>query len=295
MVFSLTPGVFRRIESVMLWHSPALAAFLLLCLTPSLCDAGAPRLKVPRLKKVNGVPQVVTKPGKFLSPGLNIFGPLPDRVFEYGVPALQIKSSGVDVRQFAWRGSMEGVRVDPLTFSGQSMRRKHRPIGARLSGLFCDDVGEDAISIAPRARVHISRSTVVGNYGRKRGSSSAPGQDKLVQIDGAQVTIEKCDFYHGARAIRAKANTTLIVRDCRFIRCKDCVTGSAEANPGPENPYDNGQPGACHITLINCEAWDCGSLARAHKGCTITLINCRVHDTTLTQGDGGTFFFRSKP
>ena len=103
------------------------------------------------------------------------------------------------------------------------------------------------------------------------------GLDKLVQINGAEVTFESCTFFNGVSCIRAKANSRVTLKNCRFVDCSTCVSGDGLACPRPGNIYDNGQPGPCRITLIDCEAWNCELLARAYEGCEIQLIDCRLY------------------
>ncbi len=249
--------------------------------------AGPPALKIPSLLSVHARPTVVDEPGEFYRRGFQELQHIRHRVQEYGRPVLRVAVDRVTVRHFAWRGGMEGVRVDPFHFSPTSMRRFHPALRVKLEGLFCDEVGEDAVSIAPRSIVDLTSSTFAGNFGRKKATGDRPGQDKLVQIDGADVVISHCDFFYAARAVRAKANSHVTIQNCRFIKCKTCVSGDGMANPRRSDPYDNGQPGTCRITLIDCEAWDCDVLALAHRQCIITLIRCSTHDTKLAKEDGG--------
>jgi len=215
-------------------------------------------------------------------------GRLPWKVREYGRPALAVRADRAVVRGFAWRGSMEGVNVGSQAFTGRGQRERHRPIRVTLDGLWCDDVGEDAVSIQPRAVVTIRNSHFRGNHGRlETADSDVRGLDKLVQIDSATVIFENCLFYDGVSAIRAKTNSRVLLRNCIFVNCSTCVSGDGWACPRPDSIYDNGEPGRCVITLINCEAWDCGLLARAYDGCEIRLVDCRVHRTKLSSEKGG--------
>lgn len=88
-------------------------------------------------------------------------------------------------------------------------------------------------------------------------------------------------------AVRVKTRSRVVLRNCVFVNCSTAVSGDGLACPRPENPYDNGEPGRCLITMINCEAWDCGMLARAYDGCVIRLVDCRVHGGRLAKSDGG--------
>jgi hypothetical protein len=229
-------------------------------------------------------------------PGLHRFGGtvrrvgrIPWIVEEYGAPALAVRADRARIVGFAWRGSTEGVNVGSEPFDPRGMRRRHKPIRVTLERLWCDDVGEDAVSIQPRARVTLRHSHFRGNHRllpTDRGD--VRGLDKIVQIDGAEVIIEDCDFHHAVCAVRGKANSRIVLRRCRFINCSTCVSGDGLANPRPGNTYDHGTPGPCLITLIDCEAWNCGLLASANQGCEIRLVNCRTHRTRAAKENGGT-------
>jgi hypothetical protein len=228
---------------------------------------------------VRSKPVVLASSGTHdLGRSVRMLGGIPDRVREYGTPALHVRADRVTVKGFSWRGSMEGVHAGSEPFTPQGMRQRHRPIRVTLDRLWCDDVGEDAIEIQPRARVVIRNSHLRGNHRRlKSDDPDVRGLDKLVQINGAEVTFDSCTFFNGVSCIRAKANSHVILKNCRFVDCSTCVSGDGLACPRPGNLYDNGQPGLCRITLINCEAWNCELLARAYEGCEIQLVDCRLH------------------
>ena len=215
-------------------------------------------------------------------------GRIPWQVWEYGAPALAVRADRAVVRGFAWRGSMEGVNIGSHPFTPKAMRERHRPIRVVLENLWCDDVGEDAVSVQPRAVVTIRRSHFRGNHGRlETNDPDVRGLDKIMQIDGAVVTLENCVFFDAVSAVRVKTNSRVVLRNCIFVRCSTCVSGDGLACPRPGNLYDHGEPGRCLITLINCEAWDCGVLARAYDGWVVRLVDCRVHGTRLAREDGG--------
>lgn len=221
-------------------------------------------------------------------------GTIPWKVVEYGTPALHVKADRATVQGFFWRGSMEGVHVGSGPFTPAGMRQKHRPIRVTLDDLWCDDVGEDAIEIHPRARVTVRHAKIRGNHRLlPTHDADVRGLDKLVQIDSADIVFEDCDFFNGVSAVRAKANSTVTLRRCRFIDCSTCVSGDGLACPRPSNPYDNGQPGPCRITLIDCEAWDCHLVARAYQGCEIRIVGGKWHNSRPAREDGGSIrFFR---
>lgn len=246
-------------------------------------------------------PMVAHAPFKISRPGTHDFagkiyslGTIPSVVKEYGVPVLQVFVDGATVRHFAWRGSMEALHVGTQAFTGTGMRQRHGVIHSVLEQLWCDDIGEDCISIQPRAVVTLRDSQFQGRYGLVPGEGENPGQDKMIQIDGATVTIENCDFYHGLSPIRAKANSTVYVRHCRFVGCGSCVSGDGLKNPAHKEapwlpPYDNGQPGPCHIVLEDCACWHCGEVARAFPGCTIELRRVKLYATwRMSRRSGGT-------
>jgi Right handed beta helix region len=221
-----------------------------------------------------------------------IMGKIPRIVKEYGTPALHVMSDRTTVRNFAWRGSMESLHVGSRPFNGEDMRKRHDPIKVTLDRLFCDDIGEDGVSIQPRANVLLKNSQFRGNYGIVAGEGENPGQDKVVQIDGATVTIENCNFFNALSPIRAKANSTVIVRNCKFIHCGSCVSGDGMRNPNhnPPNglpPYDNGKAGPSRIIVEDCECWDCKEVARAFPGCTIELHNVKIHSTWRRSRESG--------
>ena len=215
-------------------------------------------------------------------------GRVPWQVREYGVPALAVRADGARVSGFAWRGSMEGVNVGSHPFTARAMRERHRPIRVVLEDLWCDDVGEDAVSIQPRAVVTLRNCHFRGNHGRlETTDANVRGLDKIMQIDSADVTLENCVFFDAVSAVRAKTNSRVVLKNCVFVNCSTGVSGDGLACPRPGNLYDHWEPGRCVITLIGCEAWDCGLLARAYEGCVIRLVDCRVHSTRLAREDGG--------
>ena len=270
------------------------AASWLSTLVPSA--APAPKWPEPPGRERPARPELIDRPGsKDFRGSVRRVGKIPWRVKEYGHPALEVRADNVTVRGFAWRGSMEGVNVGSESFDGRGMRRRHRPIRVLLDGLWCDDIGEDGVSIQPRARVTIRNSFFRGNHRLLRtDNQSVRGLDKIVQIDGADVLLENCEFHHAVSAVRGKANSHITLKNCRFVRCSTCVSGDGLANPRPGDTYDNGQPGHCRITLVDCEAWDCGLLARAYRGCEITLVDCRIHRTRLRSEGGGTVVNRTR-
>ncbi|MBP7950289.1 MAG: right-handed parallel beta-helix repeat-containing protein [Verrucomicrobiales bacterium] len=219
---------------------------------------------------------------------IRVLGVMPQVVKEYGRPALHVQAGGVTVRNFAWRGSMEGVHVGSEPFNGRGMRQRHSAIRVTLDGLFCDDIGEDCVSIQPRAVVTLRNSTFRGNFRLKRGEGCNPGLDKILQIDGATVIVENCGFFNGRTAIRAKANSRVVVRNCWFVDCATCISGDGNANPRPVNPYDNGQAGPARVVVENCRFWDCREVARAFPGCEIELREVQLYRTwKLKREDGG--------
>lgn len=206
-------------------------------------------------------------------------GRMPRRVREYGRPALHVFGDGVVVRGFAWRGSMEGVHAGSRPFDGRNMRQRHLPVRVTFDGLFCDDIGEDCVSIQPRAHVTLRNSRFRGNFLRRRGEGDRPGMDKIVQIDGATVVIENCDFFNGATAIRGKANSRIVVRNCRFVDCGTAIAGDGGPNPRPGQEYDNGRAGKCVIEVVDCTFWRCRTAFRADDGCTITVRRSAAWET----------------
>jgi hypothetical protein len=250
----------------------------------------APDWPAVRLPVRPAPPVVISKSGHHDFGGsIRLLGVIPHRVREYGTPALHVRADRVTLKNFAWRGSMEGVHAGSEPFTPRGMRQRHRPIRVTLSGLVCDDVGEDAIEIQPRSHVVIRNSRFRGNHRRlPTDDPDVPGLDKIAQIDSAHVVFEGCDFFNGVSCVRAKTNSRVVLRNCRFIDCSTCVSGDGLACPRPGHPFDNGQPGLCKITLIDCQAWNSKLLARAYPGCEIELINCRMHGGgRLSREDGG--------
>ena len=239
-----------------------------------------PVLQTPEWKEVKSAPLQVKKAGTFDYAGkIHVLGKIPPVVKEYGTPALHVFVSDVTVKNFAWRGSMESLHVGSRPFTGPEMRKRHQPIQVTLDNLFCDDIGEDAIGIQPRAIVTLKNSQFRGNFGIKKGEGENPGLDKIVQIDGATVTIENCTFFNGLSPIRAKANSVVHIKNCKFVNCSTCVSGDGLDTPRGRKPYDNGKAGPCKIFVENCECWDCAEFARAFEGCVIELKNVKMHDT----------------
>jgi hypothetical protein len=233
---------------------------------------------------------VLTVPGKHDFHGtIRAVGNMPKKVKEYGKPALQVKSDNVTVKNFAWRGSMEGVHVGSRSFNPKEMRLKHQPIRVTLAQLFCDDIGEDCVSIQPRAVVTIKNSQFRGNHKLKEGDGETPGLDKIVQIDGAEVVIEGCTFFNGFTAVRGKANSRITVRNCKFVNCNTAIFADGMANPRPREEYDNGKAGLCSITVENCSFWDCNRAMLAQKGAEITYRDCKFFRTLhVDYTEGGT-------
>ncbi len=208
----------------------------------------------------------------------HILGVMPTEVEEYGKPALHVRADLVKIKNFYWSGSMEGLHVGSEPFTGRGMRNTHEPIRVTLDRIFCRDVGEDAISIQPRARVTLKNSEIRGNWMRDfEFSGNKPGLDKLMQIDGATVTIENCIFRNGFTGLRAKANSRIILRNCHFVDCKTAISGDGLDNPRSGNTYDNGHAGLCHIKVENCTFYRCFTLFHAFKGCEIHTKKCVGH------------------
>jgi hypothetical protein len=257
------------------------SALAVLAGPPSWPAAPGPERRRPRLT-------VNTSGNKSFAGEVRRVGKIPWHVREYGRPALAVRADGAVVRGFAWRGSMEGVNVGSHPFTPRAQRARHRAIRVTLDHLWCDDIGEDAVSIQPRAVVTIRHSHFRGNHGRLHtGDSNVRGLDKILQIDSATVILENCVFYDAVSAVRAKTNSRVILKNCQFVNCSTCVSGDGLACPRPGNLYDNGEPGRCLITLINCEAWNCGLLARAYEGCEIQLVDCKTHSTRISRENGG--------
>ena len=207
------------------WLVAGLASFLI----PA---PRAPKIHRPMDPSVASVPLKIAKPGRYDFAGkIFVMGKVPKRVVEYGTPSLQVMAMGVSVQNFAWRGSMESLHVGSEPFTPKGMRQRHSALRVTLENLFCDDVGEDCVSIQPRAQVTIRDSQFQGQYLLTKGSSDGAGLDKLVQIDGAKVTMEHCDFYNGVRAVRGKANSVIALRGCRFVGCETAITGDGDFNP----------------------------------------------------------------
>jgi hypothetical protein len=247
-----------------------------------------PTYQAPDWAEARSKPIIVAKAGTHdFKSKEHVFGKMPKRVEEYGKPALHVRSDKTTVRNFSWRGSMEGVHVGSQPFSPDGMRQRHLPIRVTLEKLFCDDIGEDCVSIQPRAKVTIRDSQFRGNRDRTKGSGEAPGHDKIIQVDGAEVLIENCDFFNGVTPIRGKANSVIRVKNCRFVQCATCVSGDGLDNPRPENPYDFGRAGPCHIIVEDCICWNCGEVARAFPGCTIELRGLQLVRTLKVKNNSG--------
>lgn len=263
------------------WLVAGLASFLI----PA---PRAPKIQRPVVPPVASRPVKISKPGTYDFAGkIYVMGRIPAVVVEYGIPSLQVTAKRASISNFAWRGSMESLHVGSQPFTPQGMRQRHAALQVTLKNLFCDDVGEDCVSIQPRSCVTIRNSQFEGKFQLTEGTSDSPGHDKLIQIDGAQVTMEHCDFFHGVRVVRGKANSTITLRHCRFVHCHTCVIGDGDWNPRPANPYDNGRPGPCRILVEDCEFWDCEEVARAFPNCTIELVHCKIHRTKRWDGNGG--------
>lgn len=237
--------------------------------------------QAPNWPVVASAPIQVWKAGTHNFSGkIHSMGKIPPVVKEYGTPSLHVFKGGVTIRNFAWRGSMEGLHVGSRKFTAREMRQRHQPIKVTLDGIYCDDIGEDGIGIQPRANVLVKNSQFRGRYKLEKGEGKNPGQDKIFQIDGANVTIENCVFFNGLSPIRGKANSTIVVRNCKFVDCSTCVSGDGVQSPRAHGvPYDNGHAGPCHIIMEDCECWDCKEVARAFPGCKITLRRVKIHDT----------------
>jgi hypothetical protein len=208
------------------------------------------------------------------------FGVMPEEVREYGKPSIHIRKTGIQLSNAYWSGSMEGLHVGSEVFSGKGMRRQHTPIVVKLSKLYTQDIGEDGISIQPRAKVTLTDSQFQGNYrrpGRAGRTDNPPGLDKILQIDGAEVTLENCAFFNGFTALRAKANSKVTLRNCVFVDCNTAISGDGIANPRPGQEYDNGKAGVASITLENCTFWNCRTVMHAFKGCEIYYKNCTAY------------------
>ena len=263
------------------WLVAGLASFLI----PA---PRAPKIQRPVDPPVASMPLRIAKPGRYDFAGkIFVMGKVPKRVVEYGTPSLQVMAMGVSVQNFAWRGSMESLHVGSEPFTPKGMRQRHSALRVTLENLFCDDVGEDCVSIQPRAQVTIRDSQFQGQYLLTKGRSDGAGLDKLVQIDGAKVTMEHCDFYNGVRAVRGKANSVIALRGCRFVGCETAITGDGDFNPRASNPYDNGKAGLCHIVAEDCTFWDCDAVAKAYPNSTIELVRCKIYRTRQWDSRGG--------
>lgn len=263
------------------WLVAGLASFL-------IPGPRAPKIQRPVDPPVASRPIIIAKPGTYDFAGkIHVMGKVPALVVEYGTPSLQVMVKGVSIHNFAWRGSMESLHVGSQPFTPKGMRQRHSALQVTLDNLFCDDVGEDCVSIQPRAKVTIKRSQFQGRYKLSKGTSDAAGMDKLIQIDGAKVTMENCDFFNGVRAVRGKANSTITLRSCRFVRCETAITGDGDFNPRPSDPYDNGRPGMCRIVAEDCTFWDCDAVAKAYPNCTIELVRCKIYRTRQWDSGGG--------
>jgi len=205
------------------------------------------------------------------------FSTIKSIVKEYTAPCLHVFKNA-EIRNFTWKGSMEGVHVGSRPFSASDMRKKHLVVVGRFYNLSCDDVGEDAFSVQPNAVAKVYNSQFKANYdSRKKTNSKLRGQDKIVQVDGGEFHGDNILFINAVRAVRGKANSTIVLKNCKFVDCNTCVKGDGLDNPRSSNPFYKGKRGPCKIIIENCEAWNCKLFAYAEDGCAIILKNVKMY------------------
>lgn len=243
---------------------------------------------------------LLERPGRYdFGWRLQRFATLDDPVMEYTEPALQIASDGVLVERLAFAGSMEGLHIATVhPFGSSSRRRKHGRIRGTISGLWSEDIGEDALTIGPRAVLRLEHALLRGRYrpghpidGRK------PGMDKAIQNDGGSLFAGP-DVVLGSfvRAYRGKANSVAVLDGVRFVDCHNPVRGDGLANPREDWPFDRGKPGLCLIVVRNSRFENCHIPFRAGPGCLILVDRwtTRFRDTKgplrLEEGDGRVVF-----
>ena len=222
-------------------------------------------------------------------------------VVEYTEPALQIAVDGVVVERFAFEGSMEGPHIASVhPFGARERRQPHQPIRGIMRGLWSDDIGEDALTIGPRATLELQHAWLRGRHRPGRPwDGDLPGQDKGIQNDGGTLLAGPgVRLENFVRAYRGKANSVGVLDGVRFFACHNPVRGDGGANPREDWPFDRGQPGLCLIVVRNSEFIACETPFFAGPGCVILVDRASVRfdhisgPMAIEEGGGRVIFTR---
>ncbi len=203
-----------------------------------------PPLKVPR-PKLNGS-KTVTETIYLREPGVYDFenvlhdwrGPGDCGQVEYQPPILHVMTSGVTVKNFAFKNAPDGVHVGGLPWTSHNAVRAHPEVDdVTFINLQAVTICEDAFTCQKN-----TRSVTI------RDSHFWGGGDKMVQNDHCQdLRIFNTGFYKGVRAIRWKANTGGEVRDCRFVRVDYPVKADGDAWPAGAHGSRRRAGGPVHV------------------------------------------------
>lgn len=243
-----------------------------------LCDFLGGGNNTPSKPKYNWKPKSTkTSKGTFTKEQdyknvMHDFKRMPSKVKEYQTPAAMFNSG--TVKNFGYRGSEEGVHVGSRSkFNGTERRRIYKKTTVTFDGVYCDFYGEDCFTVDPLGKAIIRKGQFKGRY--DRGSDgNKPGQDKCIQCDGGRLEVKANSkgsvlFDNCVQAIRAKANSIVIIDGANFVDSKNCIRGDGDANPTSIRSFFNGRKGKCLILIKNCSFWDCQYLARAGNNCSI--------------------------
>lgn len=203
------------------------------------------RTPSPRTDGVKGVRQtiVIDRPGLYdFANVLHVWeGARWPTDREYGPAILHVRTSGVDVRNFAFAGAPDGVHVGALPWTPRNAIRWGAPVSdVRFDHLQATDIREDALT----CQTNTSRVTLTDCH-------FWGGKDKAIQNDHAtDLVIRRCGFYDGVRSIRFKAGTSGHVHQCAFLRCDYPI--KADSRPWPDSGSSrrrrSGGPVALDIT-----------------------------------------------
>lgn len=296
---------FERVVACLRWAALPLAGFLGACaqtgINPPLeRQAQATSAVGPETGMESGL--LLTEPGVYdFQWRLHRFDTMETPVREYTEPAFQIAGDGIVVERFAFAGSMEGPHISSVhPFSGLNRRRPHERVRGVVRGLWSVDIGEDALSLGPRAVLRLENTRLRGRHEPGQPyDGDLPGMDKGIQNDGGSLfTGPGVVLENFVRAYRGKANSVAVLDGVRFVECHNPVRGDGLANPRSDWPFDRGEEGLCLIVVRNSVFTDCHNPFRAGPGCVILVDRASVRFEGITgpmvieAGDGRVVFTR---
>jgi hypothetical protein len=193
----------------------------------------------------------------------------------------------IEVWNFVWKGSPNGICIG--SEPPDLLWMTHKPIKVALYGCYCDDIGDNAITIYNKADVLLENCTFRGNWKLNKSGPDCVGQKHILKINAGTVTIRKCKFFNSINPILINANSKVIIENCDFGICDYAISINGQPNPRKNVEIDGGKEGESHVEIAECNFFKTNLLAKVERG-GIVKTSVTIPPSFI---DGGTIIYEN--